>query len=98
MTRVRMVTALLLAAVVSAACADNLLKERPTAKAVRATTPKAAFSAVGSAKGSSSVCAAYRRQLRVTQLRQRLSPPKAVAEQLAAKELSLNAVIADACE
>jgi hypothetical protein len=98
MIRARTVTALALAALVSAACADNLLKERPAAKAVRSTAPKAAFSAVGSAKGSSSVCAAYRRQLRVTQLKQRLSPPKAVAEELRTKELSLNAVIADACE
>jgi hypothetical protein len=98
MIRVRTATALVLAALVTAACADNLLKERPAAKAVRSTAPKVAFSAVGTAKGSSSVCAAYRRQLRVTQLKQRLSPPRAVAEELKARELSLNAVIADACE
>jgi hypothetical protein len=98
MTRVRTVTALALAALVSAACADNLLKERPTAKAVHTPAPKVAFSAIGSAQGSSSVCAAYRRQLRVTQLKQRLSPPRTVADELKARELSLNAVIADACE
>ena len=44
------------------------------------------------------MCGAYRRQLRVVQLRQALKPAKAVADELKAKELSLNAVIADACE
>jgi hypothetical protein len=32
------------------------------------------------------------------QLRQALKPAKAVADELKAKELSLNAIIADACE
>jgi hypothetical protein len=44
------------------------------------------------------VCGAYRRQLRVVQLRQMIKPAKAVADELKAKELSLNAIIADACE
>ena len=39
-----------------------------------------------------------RRQLRVVQLRQMTQSGKAFASELKAKELSLNAVIADACE
>ena len=89
---------LVLALLASAGCADNLLKERPTTKTVRATGVRPTFSAAGSAKGESSVCGAYRRQLRVVQLRQALKPAKAVADELKAKELSLNAIIADACE
>jgi hypothetical protein len=88
---------LVLALLASAGCADNLLKERPTTKAVRAGA-RPTFSAAGSAKGESSVCGAYRRQLRVVQLRQALKPAKAVSDELKAKELSLNAIIADACE
>lgn len=79
-------------------CADNILKERPSAKAVRTTAAKPAFAAMGKARGESSVCAAYRRQLRVVQLRQTTSAGKAQADQLKARELSLNAIIADACE
>ena len=89
---------LVLALLASAGCADNLLKERPTTKTVRATGVRPTFSAAGSAKGESSVCGAYRRQLRVVQLRLALKPAKAVADELKAKDLSLNAIIADACE
>jgi hypothetical protein len=89
---------LMLALLASAGCADNLLKERPTTKAAQATGVRPTFSAAGSAKGESSVCGAYRRQLRVVQLRQMIKPAKAVADELKAKELSLNAIIADACE
>jgi hypothetical protein len=89
---------LVLALLASAGCADNLLKERPTTKTVRASGVRPTFSAAGSAKGESSVCGAYRRQLRVVQLRQVLKPAKAVADELKAKELSLNAIISDACE
>ena len=89
---------LVFALLASAGCADNLLKERPTTKAVRAAGVRPTFSAAGSAKGESSVCGAYRRQLRVVQLRQALKPAKAVADELKGKELSLNAIIADACE
>jgi hypothetical protein len=53
---------------------------------------------MGKAKGESSVCAAYRRQLRVVQLRQTTQSGKAQPDELKAKELSLNAIIADACE
>jgi hypothetical protein len=98
MIRVSAATVLVLASLASAACADNLLKERPAAKVVKSTTPKAAFAVQGSAKGASSVCASYRRQLRVVQLRLAATPNKATNDQLKAKELSLNAVIADACE
>ena len=89
---------LVLALLASAGCADNLLKERPTTKTVRATGVRPTFSAAGSARGESSVCGAYRRQLRVVQLRLALKPAKAVADELKAKDLSLNAIIADACE
>jgi len=98
MIRVSAVGVLVLALVVSAGCADNLLKERPTTKAVRATAVRPTFSAAGSAKGESTVCGAYRRQLRVVQLRLLTRPGTALADQLKAKELSLNAIIADACE
>ena len=92
-------TALLVAlAVVSIACADNILKERPTSRTSASNTTKPTFSAAGSARGGSSVCAAYRRQLRVVQLRQMTQTGQARANELKAKELSLNAVIADACE
>ncbi len=98
MTRMSAATLLVLVSLASVGCADNLLKERPTTKAVRATGVRPTFSAAGSAKGESSVCGAYRRQLRVVQLRQVLKPAKAVADELKAKELSLNAIISDACE
>jgi hypothetical protein len=98
MTRMSTATLLVLASLASVGCADNLLKERPTTKTVRATGVRPTFSAAGSAKGESSVCGAYRRQLRLVQLRQVLKPAKAVAEELKAKELSLNAIISDACE
>jgi hypothetical protein len=98
MIRVSAATVLVLASLASAACADNLLKERPAAKAVKSTAQKAAFSVQGSGKGQSSVCGSYRRQLRVVQLRLLTSPSKVATDQLKAKELSLNAVISDACE
>ena len=98
MTRMSAATMLVLASLASAGCADNLLKERPTTKAARTAALKPTFSAAGSAKGESSVCSAYRRQLRVVQLRQMVQSGKAIAGDLKAKELSLNAVIADACE
>jgi hypothetical protein len=98
MFRVSAVVLVVVASVVSLACADNILKERPSAKAVRTSASKAQFSVVGSARGESSVCAAYRRQLRVVQLRQATGAGKGSADELKAKELSLNAIIADACE
>ena len=89
---------LVLTLLASAGCADNLLKERPTTKAARATGVRPTFSAAGSARGESSVCGAYRRQLRVVELRLLSKPAKATADELKAKSLSLNAIIADACE
>jgi hypothetical protein len=89
---------LVLALLASGGCADNLLKERPTTKAARTTGVRPTFSAAGSAKGESSVCGAYRRQLRVVELRLLTKPAKGVADELKAKQLSLNAIIADACE
>ena len=97
MSRLGVTVLVLAASVAVAACADNILKERPAAKAVRTTAAKPAFAAMGKAKGESSVCAAYRRQLRVVQLRQTTQSGTVQAE-LKAKELSLNAIIADACE
>ena len=87
-----------LALLASAGCADNLLKERPTTKAARSAGVRPTFSAAGSARGESSVCGAYRRQLRVVELRLLGKPAKATADELKAKSLSLNAIIADACE
>jgi hypothetical protein len=98
MNRVSASALLVIASLASAGCVDNLLKERPTEKAARAAGVTPTFSAAGSAKGQSSVCAAYRRQLRVVQLRLMTKPGKAIAGDLKTKELSLNAVIADACE
>ena len=98
MIRVSAAALLVLASLVSAGCADNVLKERPVNRAVQTSGIKPSFSATGSAKGESSVCAAYRRQLRVVQLRLLTQSGKAVAAGLQAKELSLNAVISDACE
>jgi hypothetical protein len=99
MVPLRATALLAVATFVFAACADNILKERPTTR-VAATTQaaKPTFSAAGSARGGSTVCSAYRRQLRVVQLRQLTQSGKAQADALKAKELSLNAVIADACE
>lgn len=98
MFRVSAAALLVLASVASAGCADNVLKERPVNRVVKTSGPKPSFSATGSAKGESSVCGAYRRQLRVVQLRQMTQSGKALASELKAKELSLNAIIADACE
>jgi len=96
MSRLSIAALVLVASVAVVACADNILKERPTAKAVRTASPKAAFAVTGSAKGQSSVCAAYRRQLRVVELRR--AALKGQSDELKTRELSLNAIIADACE
>jgi hypothetical protein len=98
MARLRATALLVAVFAVLAACADNILKERPTSRVAAASSVKPTFSAAGSARGGSTVCSAYRRQLRVVQLRQHTQSGKAQADALKAKELSLNAVIADACE
>ena len=98
MSRVAAAVVLVLASVATVACADNILKERPSSRAARASGLKPTFSAAGAARGESSVCSAYRRQLRVVRLRQQTASGKSVAGELRSKELSLNAIIADACE
>lgn len=98
MSRVPVAVLLVVVSVASASCADNILKERPSAKASHTAATKPTFSAAGTAKGESSTCSAYRRQLRVIQLRRMTQSGKAIADELKAKELSLNAIIADACE
>jgi hypothetical protein len=98
MIRVSAAALLVLASLTSVGCADNVLKERPVANATRTAGVRPTFSAAGNAKGESSVCGAYRRQLRVVQLRRLTQTGQALADQLKAKELSLNAIIADACE
>ena len=75
------------------ACADNILKERP----VRSES-QSAPSLSATSKSHSSVCAAYRRQLHQVHLAQSLKQLSARKAELRSKELSLNAVIADACE
>jgi hypothetical protein len=83
------------ATVVLVACADNILKERP----VRAAgSQQSATSLSATSKSHSSVCAAYRRQLHQVKLAQSLRQLSSRKAELKGKELSLNAVIADACE
>lgn len=100
MTRASAVVLALTAVLAVTACADNILKERPVnsaAKRTAATAPKFAVTT----KGQSSVCAAYRRQLAAVKREETLAalnPHAHNAQDLKAKELSLNAVIADACE
>ena len=97
MTRASAVALALTAVLAVTACADNILKERPVNSAAKPTAIAPRFSVNG--KGQSSVCAAYRRQLTQVKSQQSFA---AIAHRstdaLKAKELSLNAVIADACE
>jgi hypothetical protein len=98
MSRVPLLALVLLSLVGVTGCADNILKERPVSRTATALVKKPALSLSGAAKGQSSVCAAYRRQLfQVTRLltAARLEQRK---QELTSKQLSLNAVIADACE
>jgi hypothetical protein len=91
----RRIAIALLVAVVVNACADNILKERPVKRVATTPTPRAGVSFSTSAKGASTVCAAYRRQLAALRSIRRFAQANPVLKQ---KELSLNAVIADACE
>jgi hypothetical protein len=79
---------------VVSACADNILKERPA----RTTSAKGPAASLSVAKGHASVCGAYRRQLHQVQVVKGMKQLKSRAAELKAKELSLNAVIADVCE
>ena len=79
------------------ACADNILKERPVSRTTR-RAPTQAPSLSGASVKESSVCAAYRRQLHQAQSGKVLAPTAALRDQMSARELTLNAVISDACE
>ena len=92
MSRVLVVSVVLLGLF---ACADNILKERPVRAA---SSQESATSLSATSKSQSSICAAYRRQLHQVRLAQSLRQLSAHKAQLRGKELSLNAVIADACE
>jgi hypothetical protein len=92
MSRVLVVSVVLLGLF---ACADNILKERPV-RAPSGQEPATSLSATS--KSKSSICAAYRRQLHQVKLAQSLKQLSAHKTKLRSKELSLNAVIADACE
>ena len=96
MNRAR-VLVLAFAALAVGGCADNILKERPvTRTAKKGTANKVAFSV--NSRGRSTVCGSYQRQLAQVK-RAELAPATArQLDELKAKELSLNAVIADACE
>lgn len=100
MTRASAVALVLSAVLAVTACADNILKERPAnsaAKRTAATAPK--FSVTS--KSKSSVCLAYQRQLAQVKREQglaALTPHAHNLQDLKAKELSLNAVMADTCE
>jgi hypothetical protein len=89
----RVLVLCLSATVVLVACADNILKERPV-RGARESGPTLS----ATSKSQSSVCAAYRRQLHQVKLAQSLKTLSSRKAELRGKELSLNAVIADACE
>lgn len=91
----RVLVLCLSATVVLVACADNILKERPV-RAASIQEPATSLSATS--KSHSSVCGAYRRQLQLVKVAQSLRVMSSRKAELRGKELSLNAVIADACE
>jgi hypothetical protein len=78
-----------------AGCADNILKERPVRRtAVKATAVQPSLSVMTTHE--STVCAAYRRQLATA--RDALVTGTGDREATRRRELTLEAVIADACE
>jgi hypothetical protein len=78
-------------------CADNILKERPVTKTVKTgAANKVAFSV--NSKGRSTVCASYQRQLAQVKRAELVWKTTKELQALKSRELSLNAVIADACE
>ena len=98
MSRVPLLALVLVSLVGTAGCADNILKERPVNRTATAVVKKPGLSMSGAANSQSSVCAAYRRQLlQVTRLLTTAHLQQRQQE-LTSKQLSLNAVIADACE
>ena len=94
MSRVLVLSLVLL---VVSACADNILKERPV-NAARTQEPATSLSTQPKSQSHSSVCAAYRRQLQQVKVAQSLKVLSSRKAELRDKALSLNAVIADACE
>ena len=86
------VVALILAGL--SACADNILKERP----VRSSRIGSSPSMSTGSKTQASICRSYRRQLHLVQVAKLAKGLSSQKEALHAKELSLNAVIADVCE
>ena len=94
MSRVLVLSLVLL---VVSACADNILKERPV-NAARTQEPATSLSTHPKSQSHSSVCAAYRRQLQQVKVAQSLKVLSSRKAELRDKALSLNAVIADACE
>ena len=77
------------------ACADNILKERPVRSA---STRASGVSLSSAATGHPTVCGAYRRQLQQVKVAQSIKLLGSKQEALHARELSLNAIIADVCE
>jgi hypothetical protein len=97
MSRLSAIALSVTAALVVVACADNILKERPAMKAASKTTVPS-FSVSGAlAKRQSTTCAAYRRQLLQIQTAKR-QLGALTRDQYQARELTLNALIADVCE
>jgi hypothetical protein len=95
MNRAR-VLVLAFAALAVGGCADNILKERPVTRTAKTAPNKLAFSV--SSKGQSTVCGSYRRQLAQIKRAELKASAGPQLDALKSKELSLNAVIADACE
>jgi len=96
MNRAR-VLVLAFAALAVGGCADNILKERPTTRTVKtAAANKVAFSV--SSRGQSTVCGSYQRRLAQIKRAELKASAGQQLNGLKARELSLNAVIADACE
>ena len=91
------VLVLALAALAAGGCADNILKERPVTRTAKpAAANKVAFSV--NSRGQSTVCGSYQRQLAQVKRAELKASAGQQLNALKARELSLNAVIADACE
>jgi hypothetical protein len=91
MNRVIVVSLILLGL---SACADNILKERPVRSSKIASGPSMSTRS----KTQASICRSYRRQLHLVQVSKLTKGLSSQKESLQAKELSLNAIIADVCE
>jgi hypothetical protein len=98
MSRAPLLALALMTLIGTTGCADNILKERPVTRTTTAVMKKPALSLSGAATGQSSVCAAYRRQLLQVGRLLTAARIEKQKQELNSKQLSLNAVIADACE